>query len=65
MFVAARRCGCGVVVAMTLAFVVTMAVAIVMAEVDASVAAAGLVSVVSAVPLAAVGVAKQKMLKLK
>ena len=42
---------------MTLAFVVAMAVAIVMAAVDVSVAVAGLVSVVPAVPLAAVGVA--------
>ena len=42
---------------MTLAFVVAMAVAIVMAAVDASVAMAGLVSVVSAVLLAAIGVA--------
>ena len=61
LFAAARRCGCGVVVATTLAFVVAIvmavAVAIVMAAVDASVAVAGLVSVVSAVPLAAVGVA--------
>ena len=61
MFAAARRCGCGVVVAMTLAFVVAivMAVAmdIVMATADASVVVARLVSVVSDVPLAAVGVA--------
>ena len=61
LFAAARRCGCGVAVATTLAFVVTIvmavalavAVAIVMAVVDTSVAVAGLVSVVSAVPLVA------------
>ena len=65
MFAAARRCGCGVVVATILAFVVAIVVAfvmvvavvIVMVAVDASVAVAGLVSVVSLVPLAAVGVA--------
>ena len=49
MLAVARRCGCGVVVAMTLAFVVAMAAAIVMAAVDASVAVDGLVSAVDVV----------------
>ena len=81
MFAAARRCGSGLVVAMTLAFVVAIVVAIVIAAVDVSVAMAGLVSVVSVVPLAVDRVAvptaaeytklkllkqsKQKMIKLE